>query len=94
MIKEILYQYFYDEETYLRNPFKSTSERLRFFQKMSLSYDAAILRYDPGDSYTTITYLWKLPSNISESDLLTSSSRIVQQLKQNLLEMGLNVIRE
>lgn len=78
---------------FLTKPFNNTMDRFRFFQKPSLSSEVAILRYDPGSSNTTITYVWKLAANISDTDLLTSSTRIVQELKPKLYEFHTRQMR-
>lgn len=46
---------FFNEELFLTKPFDSSMDRFRFFQKLSLSSEVAICRYDPGGSNTTIT---------------------------------------
>lgn len=84
---------FFDEEMFLTKPFNNSMDRFRFFQKLSLSSEVAILRYDPGSSNTTITYVWKLVANISDTDLLTSSTRIVQELKPKLYEFHTRQMR-
>lgn len=77
----------------MTKPFDSSMDRFRYFQKLSLSSEAAVLRHDPGGSNTTITYIWKLPANISDAELLTSSTRIVHGLKQNLYEFHTRQMR-
>lgn len=68
---------FFNEELFLTKPFDSSMDRFRFFQKLSLSSEMAICRYDPGGSNTTITYVWKIPENIPDAELLTTySSRV------------------
>lgn len=83
----------FNEELFLTKPFDRSMDRFRFFQKLSLSSEVAICRYDPGGSNTTITYVWKLPENIPDAELLTSSTRIVQGLRQNLFEFHTRQMR-
>lgn len=84
---------FFNEELFLTKPFDSSMDRFRFFQKLSLSSEMAICRYDPGGSNTTITYVWKIPENIPDAELLTTSTRIVQGLRQNLFEFHTRQMR-
>lgn len=85
---------FFDEEIFLIKPFDNSMDRFRFFQKLVLSNEVALCRYDPGGSNTTITYLWKLPENITDNELMTSSTRIVQNLKQSLYEFHTRQMRK
>lgn len=84
---------FFNEELFLTKPFDSSMDRFRFFQKLSLSSEVAICRYDPGGSNTTITYVWKIPENIPDAELLTTSTRLVQGLRQNLFEFHTRQMR-
>ena len=85
---------FFDEEIFLTKPFDNSMDRFRYFQKLLLSNEVAICRYDPGGSNTSITYLWKLPENVTDNELMTSSTRIVQNLKQNLYEFHTRQMRK
>lgn len=60
---------------------------------MTLSNDAAILRYDPGGSYTRIVYLWKIPKDISDAQLPTSTIRLVSELKPKLYKIHTRMMR-
>ena len=85
---------YFDEDIFLTQPFESTMDRFRYFQKLSLSCDVAVLRYDPGGSSSTVKYLWKVPSNISDTELMTSTTRITEALKPKLYEFHTRQMRK
>lgn len=85
---------YFDEEIFLTQPFESSMDRYRYLQKLSLSCDVAVLRYVPGGSSSAVMYLWKVPSNISNTELMTSTTRITESLKPKLNEFHTRQMRK
>lgn len=66
----------------------------RFFQNLSLSHSVAVLTFDPGSSIASTKVLWKVPADVSASDLMTSASLIVQNLGPRLNEYHTRQMRK
>jgi hypothetical protein len=85
---------YFHEDIFLTQPFESPMDRFRSFQKLSLSCDVVVLRYDPDGSSSTVKYLWKVPSNISDIELMTATTRITEALKPKLNEFHTRQMRK
>lgn len=72
---------YFDEQIHVDVKFsKSTFDRYRFFQNLSLESDVAILRFSPGGSVVSTIFIWKTPVDMEASELMTTAARIMNSL--------------
>eukprot|EP00117_Sycon_ciliatum_P049112 scpid93926/ scgid34867/ len=84
---------FYDEELLL-GTILTKDQRYRLFKDLAVSVPIDVLRFDAGGGTSATVIIWRVSSDISESEHVGQIARLVKSLEPNLPEYHTRQMRK